>query len=280
MLHKCTIHCVAWPSEFWDPLCLSSYIAKAPQGTDPRSFMWWCNEYQNGCKQFEWQFDHLTAEHIIQMQVLCYTRSYQIQQKMNFGRLCPSIWPHLTKIDFMTVKKEERGSQSPFWNASDSLAANLLDKFVGHISSYIGALTQHTMGLALSLGCTWQTSLLVGFGETLLLGHYCWHYCGFGDIIGPVWQWGGHPVGPPNAQVRPPEISVSIASFPAYLAFSANLSSLHYKGILYEFSLISLLHTGSVTLEKRLGEGLLLKIAEMQKAADISCICAIFPRQC
>ena len=58
---------------------------------------------------------------------------------MNFCSFCPiTIWPHLPKKEgsqrlFNDVK-------TFFWNASASLAPNLLDKFVGYISSYIGAL--------------------------------------------------------------------------------------------------------------------------------------------
>ena len=44
---------------------------------------------------------------------------------------------------------------------------------------------QHTMGLAMSLCCTWQTSLLVGFEETLLLALlWVWRHYWSGVTMG------------------------------------------------------------------------------------------------
>ena len=111
----------------------------------------------------------------------------------------------------------QNGWKHLFWNASASLAPNLLDKFVGYISSYIAALESkwpthngscHVALLYLAdiIACRLRRDIIVGL-ETLLV------QC---DNGGPPRD------GPPNARVSPPEISVSIASFPAYLALSSN----------------------------------------------------------
>ena len=134
---------------------------------------------------------------------------------MYFCSFCQTISPHLLKIGNMLVKKNQ-------FNICFGMQVLPLHPIcwtnlwvtLARILQLWRASGQHTMGLAMSLCCTWQTSLLVGFEETLL---WVWrHYWSSVTMGGPPRD------GPPNARVRPPEISVSIASFPAYLALSSN----------------------------------------------------------
>ena len=58
-------------------------------------------------------------------------------------------------------------------------------------------------------GCRHRRGLLLG------------HYCGFGDIIGPLWQWVGGLLPPRRSSGwPPPRRSMGSALFPAFLALS------------------------------------------------------------
>ena len=88
---------------------------------------------------------------------------------MYFCSFCQTISPHLPKIGNMLVKKNQ-------FNICFGMQVLPLHPIcwtnlwvtLARILQLWRASGQHTMGLAMSLCCTWQTSLLVGFEETLL----------------------------------------------------------------------------------------------------------------